>query len=382
MNQIKKIIQKYIKPYKNDKNEQLFKIVIPDGRGGQIRKQGFISETDAKAFAQQKYLGVLTQNKGLVTQSNSLLFRDYSQTWLDYKRRNKLSEGTAQRYQQILDIYLNPFFGCFKMMDLEKFHLRKYIEENQKNEVTSSVISFSTQLFKTIIKQAEIDDIVSVKGIRSVPTPIHESKDPQFWDFKEMTFFLNLTFGHKLYDLWKFTLFTGLRAGEVAGLQWDAIHFDREFGGYTGCLEVKRIYNQKTGLIEDTTKNGDKRIVPLLPEVKEILMRLKSQATGPFVFGNENHLDSSHFNRQLKNELKKYPTLKMIKFHGLRHSFCSYLDSTGLPRRIVAEIMGHRDIATTNIYSHVSDQSMGHQMSLWLKQQSQQKTNNLEVVNF
>lgn len=144
-------------------------------------------------------------------------------------------------------------------------------------------------------------------------------------------------------------------------------------------IEVRRTYDQKTLLVKDTTKNGDKRIVPLLPEAKEILHKLDSNRSGEFVFGDG---ISPHFNRQFQTALKKVPQIPMISFHGLRHSFCSHLDSTGMPRRIVSEIIGHRDLNTTNRYSHVNNQMLGTEMSLWLEKQSKQNSNKLEAVNF
>lgn len=94
-------------------------------------------------------------------------------------------------------------------------------------------------------------------------------------------------------------------------------------------------------------------------------------------------MDPGHFSRLLKQELKRIPELKPIHFHGLRHTFCSFLDSTGMNRRIVSEIMGHRDLSTTDRYSHVSNQTLGYETTRWSQELSQQNSNNisLSVVN-
>lgn len=381
MAKIEKEVQKFIKNYKNAKGD-FFKVIIPDGCGGQIRKQGFLTLRDATDFAAKKYFQVLSSNKGIVSQNSTLLFEQYGDEWFAHKLRNGLEPSSAERYETILRKYLKPFFGHIKMKDLEKHHLRSYIKELQSEGIASSAINYSTTVFKSIMKQAEIEDIVAPSGIRSVPSPKHKSKDPRFWDYKQMGFFLNAAKGNKHYDLWKFTLYTGLRAGEVAALQWDAVHLDKKFNnGFEGYIEVRRTYDQKTLQVKETTKNGDKRIIPLLPEAREVLERLRG-SVGKFVFGNgANPMDSSHFNRQLQTALKKIQ-IPMISFHGLRHSFCSYLDSTGMPRRIVSEIIGHRDLNTTNRYSHVSNQMIGTETSLWLEKQSKQNSNKLEAVNF
>jgi integrase len=381
MTKIEKEVFKFIRNYNTSKGT-FWKATIPNGFGGQIRKQGFLEKIDAVDFAVREYTNVLSQNKGIRIASSNLLFRDYSRIWLDSKKRNGLRKSSAMRYEDELTLRLNPYFGTLKIKEIDKQHLRSFIMHEQNSESGSAAIKYSATLFKSIIKQAEIDDLIPASGIATVVLPKHKKSDPRFWDKVQAEFFKNATRDHKLWNLWIFTLYTGLRAGEVAGLRWDCVHIDKSFGNYTGAVEIRRIYNQKSRMIEETTKNGDKRIVPLLPEAREILLSLKKVATGVFVFGGDVPLDSSHFNRQLQTTLKRIPQLPTISFHGLRHSFCSYLDSSGMPRRIVSEIMGHRNINTTARYSHVNDQTLGFEVRRWLENQGQQSSNNLKTVNF
>ena len=128
--------------------------------------------------------------------------------------------------------------------------------------------------------------------------------------------------------------------------------------------------------------NGDRRMIPIFPQIKDLLIEMKSQAAGDFIFGDSEPIETSHLNRLLQSELKRIPELKKINFHGLRHTFCSFVDSTGMNRRIVSEIMGHRDLSTTNRYSHVSNQTLGSEVSKWFENQNQQNSNKvlLEVV--
>ncbi len=382
MAKIDKQIAKFVSSYRNSKGI-FWKVSVPDGHGGQIRKQGFIEETDAKAFARLEYLRVLTTAKGTKPLSASkLTFEEYAKIWLESKRRENLSEASALRYEDEIKIRLNPYFGPFRMSEIEKYHLKNFIEDSSKNGVKSASLEYAVDVFKSIIKRAESDDVISVKGILQVKTPKHKSKKPVFWDQPQVRFFLNATNEHHLNDLWTIALFTGMRAGELAGLKWECVHLERFLGPHKGFIHVKRSYNQKTRSIQEHTKNGDDRYIPVLPEVHEVLVRLKDTSSGEFVFGGNEALDSSHFNRQLQSTLKELPQLPRIKFHELRHSFCSYLDSRGLNRRIVAQIMGHRDLNTTNRYSHVNERMLGDEVSQWLSVQNKQKSNNLEAVNF
>lgn len=376
-----KEIQKFIKSYSTN-SSNLWRVILPDGHGGQIRKRGFLTKSDAVSFASKEYLKVLSQTKSLRTDTSTLLFSEYAKQWLLSKRRNGLKESSAMKYDNDISRRLNPFFGAFKLVNLERYHLHNYIRELQELETTSATLRYSVTLFKSIIKQAEVDDLIDVKGICLVPTPKHKKADPQFWDHNQVTYFLSSTESNKNHNLWTVALYTGMRAGELAGLKWDCIHFDRSFGNYTGAIEVRRIYNQKTRRMEETTKNGDRRIIPIFFECRTALQKLKASSTSEFVFGGLEAVDSSHFNRQLQSALKRLPQLPRVTFHGLRHSFCSYLDSTGMSRRIVSEIMGHRDLNTTNRYSHVNNQMLGFEVSRWLTEQNKQKSSNLQAAGF
>ena len=75
-------------------------------------------------------------------------------------------------------------------------------------------------------------------NILTVRTPKHRARDPRFWDHHEMSFFLNATLQSKNHSLWKFVLYTGLRAGEVAGLKWDCMHFEMKSGEHSNQLSI------------------------------------------------------------------------------------------------------------------------------------------------
>lgn len=380
MAKIEKEVRKFIKSYATKKGLR-WKASVPDGRGGQIREQGFIEESHALSFAKHEFTKSLMQS-GKIDHSygSKVPFSEYTEQWLESKRRDGLAPITILRYRDQIKHFLNPFFSSFKTSELDKHHLRNYISESYENSVSSYNINSSVTLFKMIMRQAIEDDLSNATGLLTVRTPKHRAKDPQFWDQKEMTFFLNAVTFSKWYQLWKFVLWTGMRAGEISALKWESILLNVKSGDHVGFIKVCRTCRQKTREIRETTKNGENRMIPIFPELRELILKMKEVASGEFVFGGSEPLDPSHFSRLLQQDLKKIPELKKINFHGLRHTFCSYLDSTGMNRRIVAEIMGHRDLSTTDRYSHVSNQVLGFEVTRWTENRSKQNTNNISLV--
>ena len=374
---IEKHVLRYIKEYPTSKGPR-WRIIMADGHGGQIREQGFFLKSEAIVRAIAVFERTLINGgggKGSIR--SNITFANYSNIWMEARIRNGIADNTQLRYRNMIRDFLIPFFGPFKLGELEKSHLRNYIQESQARGDSTYNVSASVGLFKAIVKQALEDDFMSGSEILLVKTPKHKAKRPKFWDVGQMRYFLNAAKDSRWIDLYTFVLWSGLRAGEICALTWDAVHIDKKCGDHTGFIQVRSTCAQKTRKIREATKNGEWRSVPILPELRNLILKMKAQSNGPYVFGGNERLDPTHFSRVLKKDLRGIPMLPSITFHGLRHTFCSYIDSTGMNRRIVSEIMGHRDPATTNLYSHVTERVVAQEIGRWINEQGQQSSNKI-----
>ena len=138
---------------------------------------------------------------------------------------------------------------------------------------------------------------------------------------------------------------SGLRVSEVAGLRVEDIHFD---AGYVRCIG----------------KGNKERVVPIGESARGAL-RVYLEGLRPQLA--DHHPDvSALFLTRASKALSRKTLWKMIKHyahvagitkrispHTLRHSFASHLLANGAPLRVIQEMLGHADIATTQIYTHV-----------------------------
>ena len=138
---------------------------------------------------------------------------------------------------------------------------------------------------------------------------------------------------------------TGLRVSEIASLEMDDLHFD---SGYLRCVG----------------KGSKTRIVPFGTQAGENLKRyidagrprfLKEGQFSKFVFLTYR---GQNFTRKgiwklIKSYAKRAGIDKPVSPHTLRHSFASHMLANGAPLRVIQELLGHADIATTQIYTHV-----------------------------
>lgn len=144
----------------------------------------------------------------------------------------------------------------------------------------------------------------------------------------------------------------GLRVSELCSLTLDAIHLDESYLRALG-------------------KGGKVRIVPIGEAARHYLVRYLDEVRGALLKGEASRFlfvtrQGGPFSRKsVWSMVKRYSAragiTKRVSPHTLRHSFASHLLAHGAPLRVIQELLGHADIATTQVYTHV-DQARLHQV--------------------
>ncbi len=142
---------------------------------------------------------------------------------------------------------------------------------------------------------------------------------------------------------------------------------------YTGCrlAEVTRLRWQNVDLTnkvivvgdeEFRTKSGKQRTIPMCDEVFKLLSECLPPVCSPiqYVFSKPNGFpyNKSFVSQCFKSASREAGLDEKIHFHTLRHSFASNLANAGAPIIVLRDLMGHADISTTQVYSHVSSESL------------------------
>lgn len=161
----------------------------------------------------------------------------------------------------------------------------------------------------------------------------------------------------------QFLLGTGARKMEACNLVWENVFNLQSNAEYA---EVKFQHAPEEGR---TTKNGESRMVPLPPSVRELLIRLRKWQrdegyTGDFVFvhkaakGGENGFVRSLGLNKPFNAACRKAAIKSCVIHTLRHTFASRLVMAGEPLLNVRDLLGHKDFAVTQIYAHLAPNNL------------------------
>lgn len=148
----------------------------------------------------------------------------------------------------------------------------------------------------------------------------------------------------RLYVLLELLYATGLRVSELVSLRRSAVMRDTSYLTVVGKGSKERIVP-----LNDRTRDAIKAYLPSLPP-------------GPFLFpagGAEGYLSRQVFARDLKGLAARAGiSSTRIAPHVLRHAFASHLLAGGADLRVVQMLLGHADISTTQIYTHVLDEKL------------------------
>jgi integrase len=152
-----------------------------------------------------------------------------------------------------------------------------------------------------------------------------------------------------IHEMVLMALRTGMRQGELRGLQWSSIDW------LTRSVAVRHSRDDRGVLVPP--KNGRARHVPLDIDVYTILYRRKEDTGYVFLARDGHPFNGDKLNDAIR-KLCKQAGLRKIGWHTLRHTFASHLAMRGVPLPAIKELMGHATISTTMRYAHVAPSTL------------------------
>lgn len=134
--------------------------------------------------------------------------------------------------------------------------------------------------------------------------------------------------------------YAGLRLNEVRNLKWSDIDFEREL------IHVK------------VAKGEKERVVFFHPKLKELLL-MYGRKEGLILLSERRKMyDEKTIQQIVKNAAEKAKINKRVTPHMLRHSFATHLLEAGTDIRYIQQLLGHKNLQTTQIYTHVANRDI------------------------
>jgi integrase/recombinase XerD len=267
-----------------------------------------------------------------------------------------LSKNTIEAYGHGLSRFLNHLRekGVQEVRDVGKFHVRGFLLALRKRNLSTKTIVRNLVAVRTFFRFLTQEGIMESNPAEELETPKVAKTLPEILTLREIEQLLeqpNLETPLGIRDraMLEILYATGMRVSELTHLPTHQVNLE---GGYV------LLYG----------KGSKERVVPLGSEaMKWVALYLKT-ARGKLAKGKESPLlfvnrsgrgmSRQRFWKSLKNYAQQAGLRKRISPHLLRHSFASHLLERGADLRSVQMMLGHVDISTTQIYTHVTGERL------------------------
>lgn len=288
--------------------------------------------------------------------------------WLETYVTYSVKPYTVDSYRRVCANYLSPALGRIPLSTLTAPQIQKFYNSLlMERKLNPKTVRNIHGILHRALHQA-----VRLGMIRSNPAdlcdlPKTRRKEIQPLEQKDISAFLTALEGHPFELLYKVTLFSGMRQGEVLGLTWDCVDFDHSTL-YVN-KQLQKVPKAGGPYILVPTKNSRNRVVTAAVSVMSLLKRQRARQTEMrllagqgwanelnLVFTNElgGHLVPEIVRRRFKDVAAAIGR-PSVRFHDLRHTYAMVSIESGDDIKTVQSNLGHATAAfTLDVYGHVS----------------------------
>lgn len=209
---------------------------------------------------------------------------------------------------------------------------------------------------KAAFNKAMVWNYIVTNPFNKIKSPKVANSFPVYISEAELILILNKTDNQLYKDIFTIAYYTGMRLGEILNMKWNWIDFSQDVITVRNSEEFK-------------TKNKRERIIPIHPKVKTILKKrfpFGKKQSNNFVFYHIDgiKLNEGYISKRFKKVVRIAKLDDKIHFHSLRHSFASALVQRSVSLYAVKELLGHENIKTTQIYSHLQKENLSQAVNL------------------
>jgi integrase len=280
----------------------------------------------------------------------------YLGKWLE-TAKGTVSDRTLEDYQQLLRLYVQPALGRKKLSAIKPMDVQGVIESMKSRSLSPRTIQYTITVLRRALKEAvSVWHLITVNPARDVKLPKRVRAEMKTLSPESVQRFLAECAKCKHGLLFEFAIVTGMRPGEYLALRWS----DVDLKGNNVNIQQTLVRHRKGGgfHFQPPKTAKSRRTIPIPVYLKRRLAEAKMrQETGPLdlVFANEEGKPLSLRNLQRRHFEKILERAGLdITTYALRHSCATLLMGAGENPKVVAERLGHSNIALTlDVYSHV-----------------------------
>lgn len=251
------------------------------------------------------------------------------------------------------------FGGIKSPEEITEKRIELFLQNLQTEDYAPKSLARKLSALKEFCKFLYSEKIIKTNPAAYILTPKQEKPLPKFLTIEEIKKLIDTAFAEKDYRYWRIGVMielmyaTGLRVSELVGLPCNAVNYNR-------------------GLVTVKGKGSKERIIPVAEKALSRLQDyadlrnefIKKNSNSPWLFPSlisiSGHLTRDAFFKDLKKlAVDCGISPSRVSPHVLRHSFATHLLNNDADLRSVQKMLGHENISTTEIYTHITSQKLG-----------------------
>lgn len=266
------------------------------------------------------------------------------------KIEKNFSENTIINYKNDLKQFFN-FVLKSKINDFQNVDIRGFIVHLSSKKYSKASVERKIATLKSFFNYLKREGTLKVNPAENISFPKKDKKLPRFLEVNEINYFLDNIKGDRLEDIRDKAILetlysTGIRVSELVNLNVQDVDF-------------------QNSLIKVLGKGSKERIVPIgskaLDSIENYIKNRKSKFNNNevlFVNKKGKKINVRTVRYRLNKLTIKYGLSKHISPHSIRHSFATHLLDKGADLRSIQELLGHANLTTTQIYTHVTTERL------------------------
>lgn len=297
--------------------------------------------------------------------SGNLTVTEWYHYWIDNIKGNNIRFNTRRNYNERYEKNIRPLIGNMQLQNVKPLHCQSVLNQ-MADKYSNSVIESSRLVMRMLFDSAVENELLAKNPVtKSVKCKsMQKPKEMRVLTIDEQKLFLETINGTSNYNQYALLLQTGLRTGEMIGLRWSDVDFEKRVLHIRRTMEYRYSAGEwKTG--EPKTKSSV-RDIPLTQEAvnllkcqkekcKSITVKLPEFSDSIFLCKDGTPMKNSAYDSELFYYCDK-AGIKRFSMHTLRHTFATRCIESGMRPKTLQIILGHANIGITmNLYVHVTD---------------------------
>lgn len=355
---------------KNGKHSWQIVVELPKDpmTGKRVRRYRTLEGGSKKDAERAMHEFIRELEKGYYVTNNKITIAEWIDTWLDVYIVPNVSPTTLSRYQGMIKRYIKPLLGHVQVQELNTLTVQAWVNSLKVSpasgkEMAVATIKHAYHVLKGSMDKAVLAGIIPRSPCMSIMMPKGQKKQPVVYDEAQIRQLIAAAKGTEMELVIDIELCLGLRRGELLGLQWEDIDWEKN------QIHVvrNRVVVDGKSIVKDPKTATSTRTVDVPSQLIQKLHKHKMTCWANRLRLGQNytatdfvivHPDGKpiypEYLSQMFTKLQKKAGLPKCRFHDLRHLCASIMLMQGVNVKVAQEHLGHKDISTTmNIYSHV-----------------------------